>query len=210
MRFSKIIRERGAGSNTYRIRLLIHSIYTISLRPTPNFQIPYRFIFHFSMKVMKNNKWLAHASSLFITKDHSTRVCPSSRWSKVFWPCHLWPFAPSHVDTDTIYHITYRTHNYFIWLGLCTLKTSADPLGPGDTIWRQDCVNIFPGNGSLSTNALGPLREPTLTNHQQGLVEFTWWQFQWKCTRKTTHVHSRISYELIKRTWHLYCVTYHY
>ena len=45
--------------------------------------------------------------------DLSQKIIPVAFVPAADDPCHLWLRAPSHVDTDNIYHITYRIHNYF-------------------------------------------------------------------------------------------------
>ena len=54
-----------------------------------------------------------------------------------------------------------------------------DLLWLGDTIWWQISVNIGSGN-DLLPDSTKPLPEPMLTDHQWGLVAFTWEQFH-KC-----------------------------
>ena len=56
-------------------------------------------------------------------------------------------------------------------------------LWPEDAIWRRRSrVNTGSGNGLLP-DGTKPLPEPMLTNHQWGLVVFTWEQFHSKSSR---------------------------
>ena len=60
-------------------------------------------------------------------------------------------------------------------------------VGPVIVAWwchmvTQIWVNIGSDNG-LVPDGTKPLPEPMLTNHQGGLLAFTWGQFHWKCLR---------------------------
>ena len=63
----------------------------------------------------------------------------------------------------------------------CTSDKWFNSLWPGDTIrWQEIWVNTDSGNGLLPDSTT-PLPESMLTNHQWGVLAFTWGQFYRKC-----------------------------